>query len=409
MWDEIWENCTLLTVDPNRPEPYGLITDGALAVKDGKIAWLGQRADLKESPGIRRHDAGGFFITPGFIDCHTHLVYGGNRIAEFEKRQQGVSYEEIAKAGGGILSTVRATRQATEEDLYHSAARRLSRLALGGVTTLEIKSGYGLDTENELKMLRVIRELGNRFPQDIRATFLGAHALPPEFADDRQGYIDLICSDMLPAVAREGLADAVDGFCEIIGFSAREMEQVFEAARNHGLPLKLHAEQLSDCRGTELAARFCALSADHLEYVSEPAVQAMAEAGMAAVLLPGAYYFLRESTKPPVGQFRKYGVPMAIATDHNPGTSPALSLPLMMNMAAVLFGLTPEECLKGVTVHAARALGLTDRGTLSVGAKADFVLWDIDHPAAFASDVGMLLCRRMVKDGREVPVHWKES
>ncbi|WP_417320549.1 imidazolonepropionase [Emcibacter sp.] len=403
MQDEIWENCNLVTLDPAQQAPYGLIADGALAIRDGKITWVGRRSDPACPKDLPRRDGEGFYLTPGFIDCHTHLVYGGNRIDEFEKRQQGMTYAEIARAGGGILSTVRATRDASEQELYDKAATRLRRLTLGGVTSLEIKSGYGLDLENELKMLRVIRKLDSNFPQDIRATFLGAHALPPEYADNRQAYIDLICNDMLPAIARDKLADAVDGFCEIIGFSAREMEKIFETASTLGLDLKLHAEQLSDCRGTELAARHKALSADHLEYVEEGAVKAMSEAGMAAVLLPGAFYFLKEEKKPPIELFRKYGVPMAIATDHNPGSSPCLSLPLMMNMAAILFGLTPEECLRGVTVNAARALGLDDRGTLTVGSTADFALWDIDHPAAFACEFGNLQCRRLVKDGREIP------
>ena len=291
MWDEIWENCTLVTLDPMQPTPYGLIADGAIAVRDGKIAWVGRRSDLENPEGAPCRDGEGLYLTPGFIDCHTHLVYGGNRIDEFEKRQQGISYTEIAHAGGGILSTVRATREATEQQLFEQAAKRLDRLVRGGVTTLEIKSGYGLDVENELKTLRVIRELDRKFPQDIRATFLGAHALPPEFADDRQGYVDLICTDMLPRIARENLADAVDGFCEIIGFSAREMEQIFDAAKNFGFELKLHAEQLSDCHGTALAARYKALSADHLEYVTEEAVKAMAASDMTAVLLPRCLLF----------------------------------------------------------------------------------------------------------------------
>ncbi|WP_321396297.1 imidazolonepropionase [Emcibacter sp.] len=407
MWDEIWENCTLVTLDPAQPTPYGLIADGAIAVREGKITWVGRRADLEDAAGIPRRDAEGYFLTPGFIDCHTHLVYSGSRIDEFEKRQQGMSYAEIAAAGGGILSTVRATRDASEQQLYDSAAARLGKLATGGMTTLEIKSGYGLDLENELKMLRVIRKLDENFPHDIRATFLGAHALPPEYADNRQGYIDLICEQMLPAIAREKLAHAVDGFCENIGFTTGEIRQIFQRAQDLGFALKLHAEQLSHCGGTALAAGLNALSADHLEYVDEAAVKAMAESDMTAVLLPGAFYFLRETKKPPIDLFRKHHVPMAIATDHNPGTSPTLSLPLMMNMAAVLFGLTPEECLRGVTVNAARALGLTDRGILNVGSRADFALWDIDHPAAFACEFGMLQCRRMARDGREVPVHWE--
>ena len=398
----IWENTTLLTLCDNGA-PYGRIDDGALIVQDGLIAWAGPRAELP-SPfsGLARRDCGGRYITPGLIDCHTHLVYGGTRIDEFEQRLAGVRYEDIAHAGGGILSTVRATRETPEDQLYKTAATRLKQMIRHGVTTIEIKSGYGLDTESEMKMLRVARRLGQDLPVDVSVTFLGAHALPPEYKDNRQGYIDLICDEMLPRIAEDKLADAVDGYCEKVGFSAAEMDQVFQAATRLGLKVKLHAEQLSNCHGAILAARHKALSADHLEYLDEAGVDALASAGMVAVLLPGAYYFLKETQKPPVGLLRRYNVPMAIATDHNPGTSPALSLPLMMNMACILWGLTPEEALTGVTHHAARALGMADRGRLDPGQKADFVLWDIGHPAELAYQIGGNACAGVIKAGREL-------
>ncbi|HEV2568195.1 imidazolonepropionase [Sphingomonas sp.] len=380
-WDRLWVNVRLATMTDGAA-PYGAIDRGALAVADGRIAIVGPASDLP--PGASADqviDAGGRWMTPGLIDCHTHIVFGGDRIDEFEARLNGATYEEIARAGGGILSTVRATRAASEDELVESATPRLRQLIAEGVTTVEIKSGYGLDTANELKMLRAARRLGRELPVDVRTTFLGAHALPPEFASNRTGYLDLVCNEMLPRVAEEGLVDAVDAFCETIGFTPQETARLFETATQLNLRVKLHADQLSDGGGAALAAKFAALSADHVEWTSPQGVQAIAEAGTVAVLLPGAFHTLRETKLPPIDQFRSAGVPMAIATDCNPGTSPTRSLLLMLNMACTLFRLTPEEALAGVTRNAARALGLTDRGTLEQGKRADLVLWDISSPA----------------------------
>jgi imidazolonepropionase len=369
-------------------------------VSGEQIAWLGPVSELPPCPGAKMIDGNGAWMTPGLIDCHTHLVYGGDRINEFEARLNGASYEQIAAQGGGILSTVAATRAADEATLVASAHSRAEQLMRDGVTTVEIKSGYGLDLNTELRMLRAAQQLGEQLPLDVITTFLGAHALPPEFADNKAGYIECVCNDMIPAVAKQKLASAVDGFCESIAFNADEIRQVFRAAKDAGLPVKLHAEQLSNSGGTQLACEFKALSADHLEYLTEAGVQAMAESGTVAVLLPGAFYALRETQKPPIELLRKYKIPMAVATDSNPGTSPALSLRAMINMACILFELTPEEALAGVTTQAAKALGLKDRGVLAVGKLADFCLWDIGQPAQLAMEIGGSRCVGIVKRGQ---------
>lgn len=396
---QLWTHARIATLAGDARVPYGLMDDGALAVEDGRIAWLGPRTALPAAlrEGAIEHDAGGALITPGLIDCHTHLVYGGNRAGEFEQRLQGVSYEEIARAGGGIASTVQATRDASEDELLAQSRRRLLPLLAEGVTTVEIKSGYGLSEEAEAKCLRVARKLA-REHVEVRTTFLGAHALPPEFRGRADDYIAEVCR-MLPVLHAQGLVDAVDAFCENIGFSPAQTRRVFEAARALDLPVKLHAEQLSDSAGAELAASFGALSCDHLEWLSPAGVRAMARAGTVAVLLPGAFYFLRETKLPPVALLRELRVPMAVSTDCNPGTSPCTSLLLMLNMACTLFRLTPEEALAGVTRHAARALGLSDRGVLAPGLRADFVLWDAQHPAELAYAIGLNPCRATYIEG----------
>jgi imidazolonepropionase len=403
MWDSIWINGRLATMTEGAP--YGAVEGAALAAEAGRIAWLGPTGELSRKPGdLARevHDLAGRWVTPGLIDCHTHLVYGGDRAGEFELRLGGASYEEIARAGGGIVSTVEATRVASEQALFAAAARRLDAICAEGVTTLEIKSGYGLDLDNELKQLRVARALGEARPVTVKTTFLGAHALPPEFAGRAGAYIDAVVA-MMPRVAASGLADAVDAFCETIAFSPEQTARVFEAAVREGLPVKLHADQLSDLGGAALAARFEALSADHLEYTGGDGVAAMARAGTVAVLLPGAYYVLRETKLPPVEALRTAGVPMAVATDSNPGSAPVTSLLLMLNMACTLFRLTPEEALAGVTRHAARALGLAgSHGTLELGKAADLAIWDIERPAELAYRVGFNPLYRVVKDGRSL-------
>ncbi|MGO1117797.1 imidazolonepropionase [Rhodovibrionaceae bacterium A322] len=396
-WDRLWVNVSLATMVAGQ-ESYGAIKNAALATKDGRIAWLGKRSDLPGQPEELAAEvidgeelAGGrsAWMTPGLVDCHTHIVYGGSRAREFELRLEGATYEEIARAGGGIRSTVKATRAASEEELFVTAAERAERLMSEGVTTLEVKSGYGLDVDTELKMLRVARELGFALPVSLQTTFLGAHALPPEFEGDSQGYIDLVCQQSLPKAAEEGLVVAVDAFCEGIGFSVEETRQVFEVARSLNLPVKLHAEQLSDLKGTVLAADYGALSADHLEYLQQDGVEAMAASGTVAVLLPGAFYFLRESKLPPLEALRAAGVPIALATDSNPGSSPVTSLLLMLNMACTLFRMTPEEALAGVTRNGAAALGLAgDRGTLETGKRADLALWAIHEPAELSYRIG---------------------
>ena len=386
----LWHHCTLATLQPDAEQPYGLVPDGALVVQGGTLKWVGPLAELPDvlrAQCTTQHDAGGALITPGLIDCHTHLVYGGDRAAEFEQRLQGVTYEEIARQGGGIASTVRATRQASAQELQASAARRLRHLLAEGVTTIEIKSGYGLALEHERKCLQVARALGAEHAVAVRTTFLGAHALPPEFAGQSDAYMEEVLR-MLLALHAEGLVDAVDAFCERIAFSPAQTARLFEASRALGLPVKLHAEQLSDSGGAQLAASFGALSCDHLEWLSEEGVSAMAQAGTVAVLLPGAFYFLRETKLPPMELLRRHGVPMAVSTDCNPGTSPCTSLLLMLNMACTLFRLTPQEALAGVTRHAAHALGLRDRGVLASGMRADFVLWDVAHPAQLAYSLG---------------------
>lgn len=386
----------------NGDTPYGLIDDGAIALAGERIAFVGT---TREVPGDAQvgdvRDAEGRVITPGLIDPHTHIVYGGNRAAEFEQRLLGATYEEIAAQGGGILSTVRATRAAGEGALFASAHERLARLCAEGVTTVEIKSGYGLDRDTELAMLRTARSLGESLPVTVRTTFLGAHTVPPEFHGRNDDYVAFLCDELLPEAAREGLVDAVDAFCERIAFSPEQTARVFHAAMKLGLPIKLHADQLTDGGGAALAAWYRALSADHLEHTSEAGVAALAASGTVATLLPGAYYFLRETKPPPIALLREHGVPIAIATDSNPGTSPTTSLLLMLNMACTLFRMTPEEALVGVTRNAARALGLdAEVGTLAVGKKADLVVWDVEHPAELSYGFGVNPCLHVYKYGR---------
>jgi len=401
-WDSVWINLRLATMAANGVA-YGAIEDGAIAVRDGRIAWIGARSDLPAQATRASHDAGGRWVTPGLIDCHTHLVFGGDRAREFELRLGGATYEEISRAGGGIRSTVAATRQASQADLLARAQSRLDALAREGVMTVEIKSGYGLDVATEIKQLRVARALGRATGTRIVTTFLGAHALPPEFQGRQGAYVDLVAGAMLEAVAAEKLADAVDCFAEGIAFTNEETGRIFAAARAKGLAVKLHADQLSDRGGAALAARFGALSADHLEYANEDGLEAMGRAGTVAVLLPGAFYFLREKQLPPLAALRRCGVPIALATDANPGSSPILSLLLIMNMAATLFRMTPEEALAGVTRHAARALGLADEiGTLEIGKAADFVVWDIERPAELVYWVARNPLRQAVRAGQLV-------
>jgi len=398
-WDSLLINVNLATMTEGKA-PYGAIEQGALAIAQGRIAWIGAAADLPHRDAAAILDGEGGWLTPGLIDCHTHLVFAGDRSGEFEQRLMGVAYEEIARAGGGIARTVAATRQASHAELEAAGRRRLAALMAEGVTTVEIKSGYGLDRDTEIRMLEVARALGEANPVDVRTTFLGAHALPREYADDRSGYLDLVCERVLPEVARRKLADAVDAFCEGIAFNPDEVARVFETARALGLPVKLHADQLSDLGGAALAARFGALSADHLEYANEAGIGAMAAAGTVAVLLPGAFYTLRERQKPPVELCRRHGVPMALATDCNPGSSPITSLRAILNMACNLFGLTPEEALAGVTRHAARALGLADRGTLEIGKRADLALWRIHRPAELSYWFGFDPPAVVLRDGQ---------
>ena len=400
MWDALWLDARIVTMRDGR---YNSIERGAIAVEAGLIVWLGPRDGLPgEAARLARevHDLRGAMLTPGLIDCHTHLVFAGNRAREFELRLQGASDADIARAGGGIISTVEATRDASDTELVSGAARRLRRLMDEGVTSVEIKSGYGLDTRTELKMLRAAKLLGESTPLTVKKTFLGAHALPPEFQGRADDYIALVCNEMLPAAAEAGLVDAVDAFCEGIAFSAAQTARVFDRAAELGLRVKLHADQLSDQGGAELAARYQALSADHLEYTSEAGVRALAEAGTVAVLLPGAFYFLRGKQAPPVQMLRHHGVPVAIATDCNPGSSPLSSMLLAMNMACTLFRLTPEEALAGATCHAARALGMADsHGSLAVGMAADFAVWDVESPAELVYAMGVNPCVGTVKGG----------
>ena len=395
--DSLWLGADIVTLRDGR---YNIITDGALAVDNGVLIWVGARSELPAFAPRQRHRFSGGIITPGLVDCHTHLLFAGDRSAEFEQRLNGASYAEIAAQGGGIFATVRATRSASQEALVASARGRLAHLLAEGVTTVEIKSGYGLDEESELKMLRAIRQLAAGVPADVIATCLAAHAIPPAFQDNPSGWIDIICQRLLPQVKEEGLADAVDAFCEHLALSPAQVSAVFDAARALDLPVKLHAEQLSAQGGAALAARYGALSADHLEYASEEDVRAMAEHGTVAVLLPGAFYLLRETQRPPVALFRRYGVPMALASDANPGTSPALSLRLMMNMGCTLFGMTPEEALAGVTLWGAKALGLQQtHGSLEAGKVASFVHWPLTRPGELAYWLGGELPCRVIYRG----------
>jgi imidazolonepropionase len=402
MWDDLWLDVRLATMRADLGDQYGTIEDGALGVVGDRIVFVGPRADLPGTPeslARRVHRGEGRWITPGLIDCHTHLVFGGDRVGEFEARLEGATYADIARAGGGINHTVRMTRAASDEALLAGALRRLDPLLAEGVTTIEIKSGYGLDLETELRLLRIARRIGTLRPVTVRTTLLGAHALPKDM--ERDAYLDLVCGPMIEMAAAEGLADAVDAFCEGIAYTPDETARVFKAAARAGLRVKLHADQLSDGGGAALAARFGALSADHLEYTSPQGLDAMREAGTVAVLLPGAFYMLRETMLPPVAGLRERAIPIAIATDCNPGTSPAVSILLMLNMACTLFRLTPAEALAGVTRHAAKALGLGDEiGQLRVGFRADFALWDIGRPAELAFWLGANPCAGVIQGGQ---------
>jgi imidazolonepropionase len=401
--DALIEHCTLATMTSGDDDGCAVLVDGALAVRDGLIAWVGRRRDAAAIEPARRIDAGGRWITPGLIDCHTHLVYGGDRAAEFALRLRGASYEEIARAGGGIVATVAATRAADEEVLFEAASRRLATLERRGLTTVEIKSGYGLDVATELRMLAVARRLGATHAVRVVTTLLAAHALPAEYAGRSDDYVDEVCVPLVAEAARTGLADAIDAFGETIGFTAAQCARVFAAARAAGLPIKLHADQLSNQGGAALAASFGALSADHLEYSDDAGVAAMAAAGTVAVLLPGAFYCLRETRLPPLATLRAHGVPIALATDCNPGSSPVLSPLLTMNLGCTLFRLTPGEALAGFTVHAARALGLSDRiGRLAPGLAADLAFWDVDRIESLAYLIGDEPLAARWRDGRPV-------
>ena len=399
LFDQLWTNARIATM---QGDDLGLIEQGAIASRNDRITWVGEARDAPIADSSVVHDCRGALMTPGLIDCHTHLVFAGNRAAEFEMRLNGASYADIASAGGGILSTVRATRAASEEELFAQSEARLKVLMNEGVTTIEIKSGYGLDIESEQKMLRVARALGQRNSISVQTTLLGAHALPPEFAGRADDYVDFVCNEMLPTIAHGNLADAVDAFCDDIGFTRAQTQRIFEAAARHGLPVKLHAEQLSNQQGAALAAKFGALSADHLEYLDAAGVAAMANAGTVAVLLPGAYYVLRETRLPPIQLLRESAVAIAVASDLNPGTSPIVSLQANMHLACTLFRLTPTEVLRGVTVNAARALGLQQaRGTLAVGQRADWCVWNVSTPAELCYWMGGVRPTRIVANGRE--------
>jgi imidazolonepropionase len=401
-WDQVWAGANLATMAGNAA--YGSILDAAIAIKGERIAWIGAAAEgrrLARVQGLFVHEAQGQWITPGLIDCHTHLVYGGDRIAEFEQRLCGATYEEIARAGGGILSTMRETRAASQQSLYESARRRMERMIADGVTTVEIKSGYGLELDAERRLLEVARSLGETLPVSVKTTFLGLHSLPPEFAGQRRRYVDEVSGDWLSALVSAGLVDAVDSFCENIAFSVAETEQFLLAAKNLGVPAHVHAGQLSDMGAAESAAKLSALSADHLEFLSERGARAMAERGTVAVLLPAAYFTLRQDTPPPIALLRSEGVPMAVATDCNPGTSPCTSILLAMSMGCTLFGLTPEEALAGATRNGARALGtLNDVGTLEVGKRADLAFWRIGRPAELCYGLGGNPCTAVMHRGK---------
>jgi imidazolonepropionase len=384
----IWRNARLATLDASRPG-LGEIDRGAIIARDGRILFAGPEAELPVIAGAEVIDCEGRWITPGLIDCHTHLVHAGNRAHEFELRLNGATYQEVARAGGGIVSSVKSLRAADEAELVRQTLPRLDALIAEGVTTVEVKSGYGLDLDNEMKSLKAARALGDVRPVTVRTSFLGAHALPPEANGDKDGYITSVVDEMLPAIHAAGVADAVDGFCEGIAFSPDQIARVFDKAAALGLPVKLHADQLSDLDGAALAARYGALSADHLEYTTDAGAAAIAKSGTVAVILPGAYYFIRETKQPPIAAFRKHGVAMAVATDNNPGTSPLTSLLLTMNMAATCFRMTVEECLAGVTRNAATALGLqAETGTLVTGTWADLAIWDIERPAELVYRMG---------------------
>ena len=401
-WDHLWTNARVATMTASTT-PYGLVEAGAVATKGENIAWVGAMADLPGAPqtlAANVEDCAGRLVTPGLIDCHTHLVHGGNRAKEFEMRLNGATYEELSRAGGGINSTVLSTRAASEDELYDLAVPRVARLMADGVTTVEVKSGYGLSTTDEMKMLKAARRLAG-LPVTIKTTFLGAHALPPEFAGRKDAYIDVVCEEMLPAVAQHQLADAVDGFCEGIAFDVSQMERVFDVADHYQLPIKLHAEQLSNCHGAAMAAKRGALSVDHLEYLDDADARLLGEHDTVAVLLPGAFFCLREKQLPPLAALRSAGVPIAISTDENPGSSPVCSLLLMLGMAATLFQLTPEESLAGVTRHAAKALGMAETvGTLEVGKRADLVLWKVNEPAELSYRLGDDPCGKVLFGGR---------
>ncbi|GAB3790027.1 imidazolonepropionase [Dyella agri] len=400
-WDLLLTHATLAGCAGDAS--FGLLENAALACADGRIAWIGPMHDLPvNAQAARVEDLAGALLTPGLVDCHTHLVFGGNRANEFDMRLNGASYEQIARAGGGIVSSVRATRAASEDALFAQSLPRARALLADGVTTLEVKSGYGLDIETERRMLRVARRIGAELGITVRTSFLGLHALPPEYRERRDDYVALVCDEMLPALAAEGLVDAVDAFCERIAFTPAETRRLFERAQQLGLPVKLHAEQLSDQGGAALVASFDGLSADHLEHLGETGIAAMAEAGTVAVLLPGAFYALRETQLPPVAALRAHGVPIAIATDCNPGTSPLLSLRLAANMACTLFRLTPDEALRAITANAARALGLADRGALAVGQRADLVSWHARQPAELCYWIGGSLVRQVYVAGQSV-------
>jgi len=400
-WDLLLTNARIATMRDGAPD-YGIAAEHtAIAISEGRIAWLGDEHSLAGKTAAKRRSMSGHWLTPALIDCHTHLVFGGNRAAEFEQRLRGASYEDIARAGGGILSTVRATREASADELFEAALTRVNALASEGVATVEIKSGYGLDVDTEIRMLEVARRLGNESSVDVRTSLLAAHTVPPEFENNPDGYIDLICDEILPRVVEHDLADAVDAYCESIAFSHAQVEKVFHKASQLGLPVKLHADQLSDGGGAELAAHFKALSADHLEYTSSDGVAALAASNSVAVLLPGAFLTLAEAQSPPIGELRSNGVPIAVASDCNPGTSPICSLRTAMMLACRLWKLTPEECLAGATREAARALGLLhDRGTLEVGKRADIAAWNISHPNELAYWVGTPQLAELIAGGQ---------
>ncbi len=395
-YDLVIKNVHLISMDKNNnPQPYGLISDAAIAVTDGEIVWLGASTKLPDNPCQNVVDGEGKYLSPGLIDCHTHLVFAGSRANEFEQRLNGVSYKEISEQGGGILSTVKATREASFEELLALAEVRVKTLMKEGVTCIEIKSGYGLNTETEMKMLKVARTLEQSFPVEIRRTFLGAHAVPPEFKDNADGYIDYLIEDTLPALVEHDLVDAVDGFCENIGFSREQMAKLFDAAKKYKLPVKLHAEQLSDCGGTALVAELNGLSADHIEFLTEKDCIKLSHSETIPVLLPGAFHTLSETQLPPIKLLRELNVPIAIGSDYNPGSSPICSLKLMLSLACTHFKLTPEEALMGVTKNAAKALGLDKVGELKVGYQANFCLWDIEHPAELSYTFGINPLARM--------------